>query len=290
MSSIRDAWDVSRFVVRHPANRGRRARQLGSAVAFQTRGRLAGRPTVTKVGERMVISARLHHAGESKAVYANPPDWPEMMVWRQRLTPGDLFVDVGANAGVYALWAVDCGAEVVAIEPSRAAAERLAANVALNAVDDQVEVRQVALAAASGTMTLSIGDDTTNRLLLDESAGEEVAVQTLDRVLDGRTAAGVKVDVEGAERLVLEGAARSLAEHRIRLIQLEWNECSLSLLGESRAPVARILREHGYVLSRPRRDGTLAPFDGVGYGPDVFAFPEGALSPRSPGFSAPRSG
>jgi FkbM family methyltransferase len=276
VSVVRDAWNVTRFVACHPANRGRRIRQLGRAVAFQIRGRVLHRPTIARIGDRMVIKAELHHAAESKAVYANPPDWLEMMVWRQRLHTRDVFVDVGANSGVYALWAADCGAEVTAVEPSRVTAQRLAANVAMNSAERRIDVRRVGIANICGTMKLATNHDTTNRLLLDNSPGEEIAVETLDTLLGRRTAAGVKIDVEGAERLVLDGAVIALREQRLRLLQLEWNECSLTLLGESRDPVVQILRNHGYVLSRPGPDGSLIPFDGSGYGPDVFAFPERA--------------
>ena len=42
-----------------------------------------------------------------------------MLVWQQALRPGDLFVDVGANIGSYAIWAADLGADVIALEPQR---------------------------------------------------------------------------------------------------------------------------------------------------------------------------
>ena len=96
----------------------------------------------------------------------------------------------------------------------------------------------------------------------------------MDNVLGDRTADGVKIDVEGAERLVLEGAQRCLAEHRIRMLQLEWNEMSQPMLGEDRAPVARLLLDHGYRLFRPDRAGDLESLDDNGFGPDVFALPD----------------
>ncbi|HET9444492.1 MAG TPA: FkbM family methyltransferase, partial [Acidimicrobiales bacterium] len=104
--------------------------------------------------------------------------------------------------------------------------------------------------------------------------GAVVAVDTLDAVLGDRVAAGVKVDVEGAEALVLAGATRALSERRIKVLQLEWNECSADLLGQDRAPVAELLRGHGYRLYRPDRTGALVAVSDAGYGPDVFALPQ----------------
>jgi len=44
---------------------------------------------------------------------------------------------------------------------------------------------------------------------------------------------------------VLYGAVIALHEQRIRIRQLDWNQCSLELLGKSRDSVARILGDHG---------------------------------------------
>ena len=41
--------------------------------------------------------------GISKAIYAWPPDYPEMRAWQRILRAGDTFIDVGANAGLLAV-------------------------------------------------------------------------------------------------------------------------------------------------------------------------------------------
>jgi hypothetical protein len=113
-------------------------------------------------------------------------------------------------------------------------------------------------------MRLSRGKGTTNHLLVDAPAdvdGVEVEVDTLDNLLGGRRAAGVKIDVEGAERLVLQGATRALADRRIGVLQIEWNDMSQLLLNENRMPIADLLRGHGYRLARPDSDGWLREVD-----------------------------
>jgi hypothetical protein len=84
----------------------------------------------------------------------------------------------------------------------------------------------------------------------------------------------MKVDVEGFEIDVLRGAANALDEHRIGLIQLEWNHTSQAANGTDRRPVADLLRRHGYRLFLPQHDGSLEPLADLGFGPDVFARPE----------------
>jgi hypothetical protein len=79
-----------------------------------------------------MIWADLHRTGASKVVYANPPDYPEMLVWQNELCPGDLFVDVGANIRSYTIWAAELGAEVLALEPAEDTFALLEENIGLN--------------------------------------------------------------------------------------------------------------------------------------------------------------
>jgi hypothetical protein len=85
---------------------------------------------------------------------------------------------------------------------------------------------------------------------------------------------GMKVDVEGFEIDVLRGAARALAEHRIGLIQIEWNQASTFAVGTDRRPIAELLADHGYRLFRPDEAGRLTSVTDPGFGADVFARPD----------------
>jgi len=82
----------------------------------------------------------------------------------------------------------------------------------------------------------------------------------------------VKIDVEGAERLVLEGATALLDKGR-PVLQLEWNRRSIDTLGEDRAPVAALLESGGYRFYRPDSAGSLLPVDDLGFGADLWAVP-----------------
>jgi FkbM family methyltransferase len=277
-----------RTITAHPANAQHRAASLWRVARCELRARATGKPVTVAIGDHSRIAAHLHAGGSWRAVLANPPDWNEMQAWRAHLHRDDLFVDVGAHAGVYTLWALDLGCAVVAVEPIAELVAQLRANLALNGYP--ADVRQLALAAEPGTMTMS-GPDLLRRHLsigsgdaatdngssaaasATEKGAEVVNVSTLDTVLGDRVAAGVKIDVEGAERLVLEGGSLALTEKRIGLLQLEWNDCSQSLLGETRDPVRVLLRDAGYELLRPDVNGALQPTDGAGYGADLFARP-----------------
>jgi hypothetical protein len=242
---------IIRFIWTHPANDGARARALLRAGQGQFQARVLRRRMLARLGERSRIWADLRRTAAWKAIYANPPDYPEMLVWQQVLEPGDLFLDVGANIGSYAVLAAELGAEVIAIEPADDTFALLQENISLNGY----QVRAVQAAAGAS------------------EAG--TAMVTVDSLLGQRAAAGLKIAVGGFELEVLRGGTRALAAHRIALIQLAWNATSQAALGTDRTPVADLLEGYGYQLCRPDRHGHLVPLTETGFGADVFAVPHG---------------
>jgi FkbM family methyltransferase len=192
-----------------------------------------------------------------------------MLVWRRVLRPGHLFVDVGANVGSYAIWAAESGANVIALEPAEDTFALLMENVALNGYS--INTIQAAAGAACGIASFTSGLDSVNRL--DPRGSVQARVVTVDSLIGDRAVAGMKVDVEGFEIDVLRGCERALSEHRIGLIQLEWNTASLAAVGTDRLSVADQLARHGYTLYRPDSDGALVPVGDVNFGADVFARP-----------------
>ncbi len=268
-----DSRAVVRHIWRHPANQSARARQLARALLFQARGRILRRATVVAIGHHSRILAELHRSGASKAVYANPPDI-EMRVWQKCLSPGDLFIDVGANVGTYSILAAEHGAKVIAIEPDPEAADRLRGNAALNGYE--IEVIECAMGATSGTASFTVGLDTVN-CFAPESGCEgltertrRVSVRRLDDIIGSRHVRGVKIDVEGAEHLVLNGAKSALSEGRIELVQFEWTNAP-SARSHPRQREAALLDESGYHLWRDDGEGGLVRLDDWAHPRDVFA-------------------
>lgn len=269
MAAVTVTKRIVTFIWTHPANEGQRVRALMRAASFQIRARLLHRRTLARLGERSRVWADLHRTAASKVVYANPPDHPEMLAWRRVLRRGDLFIDVGANIGSYTIWAAELGAEVIALEPAKDTFALLTENVALNGYP--VKPIEAAAGSACGITRFTVGQDSVNRL--DPEGSVETMMVTIDSIIEDRTVAGMKIDVEGFEIEVLRGCERALSEQRIELIQLEWNANSTEAVGADRRPVADLLTEHGYSLYRPDRKGVLVPLIDISFGPDVFARP-----------------
>jgi hypothetical protein len=98
----RSLKEIVTAVWRHPANRSRRTQTLWRILGFHFVDRMRA-----PLGDHSEIWVDRRFSASLKVLIGNPPDWAEMQVWKKRLGPGDLFVDVGTNVGIYSIWAAD---------------------------------------------------------------------------------------------------------------------------------------------------------------------------------------
>jgi len=137
-------------------------------------------------------------------------------------TVGSTAIDVGANIGMYTValaTAVGNGGTVLAFEPVPQTSQRLRANLAMNEMTN-VSVVDAAAGRSSGIMDIRLANDSAYASLVSVKQGRatgrtlSVRVVTLDEIWRERRRPAVsfcKIDVEGAELLVLEGAKEMLA-------------------------------------------------------------------------------
>jgi FkbM family methyltransferase len=174
------------------------------------------------------------------------------------LEEGMTFLDIGANEGFFTIFAaarVGDGGRVLAFEPSSREFERLSANISLNEFNWITPIRK-AVADRTGKATLKIaereheGQNTLGDFVwkVQACADEEVELVTLDETIAEQSLESVdvvKIDVEGAELRVLQGARRMLEEFRPILLT-ELSEKALGFQGGSAAAVLDCLRAADY--------------------------------------------
>jgi FkbM family methyltransferase len=197
----------------------------------------------------------------SKQLFIAGCDEPNEMAFVDGfLQPGMIFLDAGANEGVYTLLAsvrVGHTGRVYACEPSSREFSRLRQNLSLNSLSN-VEALSIALFDAEGTHELNIaeaehaGQNTLGGFAYEiASAGQErVTTRKVDRFLRecrvGRLDL-MKLDVEGAELRVLRGASRTLRKHRPVLL-FEVSEPSLRNMGSSSEELLDFIRSLRYEI------------------------------------------
>ena len=187
------------------------------------------------------------------SVYKAWSDRRERAHFRKIIRPGMTVVDVGANIGVYARFFAQCvgpKGRVIAFEPE-------IQNVRLlrETVQDyhQVTVVHAAVCDRSGTLQLFVADD----LNVDHHSydtGDGRGSVTVDAVslddyfgVEGRVDV-VKVDVQGAEMGVLNGAKRLLSANAHVDLLIEFWPWGLRNAGTSAEAFLRFFAERGFAL------------------------------------------
>jgi len=194
-------------------------------------------------------------------------------------------IDVGANIGFYTVMFaknIVSPRKVLAIEPARNALRRLRRNIAVNGVKERIEVFEGVVSNKSGSVGLktiggkeeysSIGAMTHPSIEQEEWTLEEVVSTTIDDlVLKKSINPGfLKVDVEGVEHLVFQGAERVLADDR-PIILSELSDFLLRSNGSSAKEVIELLQAHEYDLFDPAGPSVQAGDKDFG---DILCFPK----------------
>lgn len=175
------------------------------------------------------------------------------------LEPGMTFLDAGANEGIYSVFAAQLvGSEgtVWAFDPSQREISRLTRNVELN--NSRVRIFPVALADQIGEATMLVagygheGLNTMGQFFheVEGATKELIPVTTLDDIVKENPLERldfIKIDVEGAELKLLQGAATTLRRYR-PLLLLEVADRTLRQQGSSREQLLDYLRTLDYEL------------------------------------------
>ena len=244
--------------------------------------------------------ARVPYDGGRTSVYADLGTPMGLMLYRYGnrdidielakllLSPGDVFVDGGANVGLFTLAAaakVGATGKVIAFEPAREVRLQLTRNVALNRLL-QVQIVPFALSSAPGEAAFrafDLGGAGLNHLGPSEGEGgtvESVTLTTLDLAVgasDRRRLTLLKLDLEGAEHAALQGATELLREVHPHII-IEIEDDHLRRMGSSAAETLALLGSHGYRFFQIHEGAageiTLGPLNDPARsrtGPNVFA-------------------
>jgi FkbM family methyltransferase len=138
----------------------------------------------------------------------------DLRMLQRRLHPGEVFVDCGANIGLWTLAAASSlgpAGQVFAFEPNPQTAARLSRHVEENGLSSIVQVRSCCAGVEAGEVDFHCeSHHNLSRIAEPGAATIRVPVVTLDETLAGETVHGLKIDVEGHELAVLMGAEQTI--------------------------------------------------------------------------------
>jgi len=183
-----------------------------------------------------------------------------LVALRHIIKLGDTVFDVGGHHGLMAIissFAAGPQGRVITFEPNPHAREYLKQHISINGISN-VEVQPVALTDKDGIMPFFVqsGDVTWNSSIIkdfassDENAGSiMIKAMTLDGFTNntGYIPKVIKIDVEGAEFLVLRGALETIRKHRPAVI-MEFNPASAAAAKTSINDIVECFKELSYKL------------------------------------------
>ena len=216
----------------------------------------------------------VHHSG-IKLIFSTPNwltkkrakdftnDEPETLAWIEEFEEHSVFWDVGANVGSYSMYAaVLKKCEVVAFEPSFLNLVTLQENIRLNNLSDSITIFPIGLSSSTSLKTLFLSKENFMSGGAHNSLGKPVdqygntlkdthrivvPAETLDdfsKRYDKGVPDYLKIDVDGLELMVLQGAT-----HILRLV----SQVSIELLGQNATNrlIHKILRDAGLTRVTP---------------------------------------
>ncbi len=190
----------------------------------------------------------------------------EIRFFRGHFKTGMTFVDVGANVGLYTAIAIQIGAgRILAIEPLPENFGFLKNTVAANTPTQPLHLEQAAVGREPGELSLYTNPDNKgdNRLYPDPLLKQKLTVRvtTLDALCSSHELPQIdflKIDVQGAEMLVLEGAKSILVNSPGCTIMTEFWPQGLTNCGTDPRVYLEAFAALGFTLSE-LRDGRLHP-------------------------------
>ena len=182
----------------------------------------------TKYGHKMFLDSRDIGIAPHIMIDGVWEEWVGLAM--SSFLPGVHFFDIGANVGWFTLLAVRSGAEhVYSFEPNPTMYGLLQDNVAVNGLSEKVTCYDHALGAEDGHAYLNMIEKYPgSNSMLGESkeARVKVAVKKLDHLWVEDAPRVFKIDVEGLEPQVVQGARQLIAAPATQALFIEYNSYS----------------------------------------------------------------
>jgi FkbM family methyltransferase len=162
---------------------------------------------------------------------------PETLEWIDRFDDGDIFWDIGANIGVYSLYAAFRKIRVQSFEPSAPNYYLLNRNIEINCLDGRISAYCIAFSDRTGVDSFYMANTELGGAL--NSFGDQVDWQgnrlrsAMKQAMIGYTIDDfihefhvdfpnhIKIDVDGIENRIVAGAQTTLSDSRLKSLLVE---------------------------------------------------------------------
>lgn len=243
--------DILKFICKHALTSKHKLKAIIFFLKWQIATRVLKKPNLIPWIDRSFLLVNRGDVGLTGNIYTGLLEYNDMAFLMDSLNSKDTFLDIGANAGVYTVLASGVvGAKTIAYEPILNSFLKLNQQVNVNNIQNLVTSHNVAIGNMATEMYFINNSDTLNRVSIKGNSEntELVKVVTLDETLKLDKAENyfVKIDVEGFEYSVLEGAKQLLSSTKVKAIIIEIND-NCREFGHSNSDIHLKIIQYGFI-------------------------------------------
>ena len=226
MNALSRFASMTKRISAHPLNRDHRYLAVLNYVLWRIGTILIGKRVEVSWVEDARFIAGNTDAGLIVNLYTGFAEYEDMVFLLHALRPTMKFVDVGANTGAYTILASKVvKAKSIAFEPLPETFERLRDQIQINRIEDYVDARNLGVGDRVEVLQFTNSSDSMNKVNLsdDSTNTSQVRVVTLDSCVSTRERLFLKMDVEGYEFNVIQGAHGILSSDNLVGLIIELN-------------------------------------------------------------------
>lgn len=191
---------------------------------------------------------------------------PETLRWIDSFQDEDVLWDIGANVGVYSIYAaISKGIKVCAFEPSSPNYWVLNKNIELNRLDDRISAYCIAISDGLQIGSFNMGDTNIggaysqfNKNQLNEfdyaglgqanvvfnQAMVSFSIDEFIKTFNPPFPTHIKIDIDGHEEGLVKGAIETLCDRRLKSVSIELNDGEAAIVKH----IVEIFKESGLIL------------------------------------------
>jgi FkbM family methyltransferase len=220
-----------KFIFMHPLNKDHKIATAFRILKWQINTKLNPYPVIYPFTEFSKLIIQRGMTGATGNIYCGLHEYHDMAFLLHLLRKEDSFVDIGANIGSYTILASGhVGATTFSFEPVPSTFAHLVGNISINRIQEKATAYNIALGSSRGNIGFNTGSlDTMHHVAeKNEPVTLNVPVEILDDVMRNKQVPLLlKIDVEGFETEVINGAMQTLQQEGLKAIIIELNGSGL---------------------------------------------------------------
>lgn len=225
---ISETYRIIKYISSHPLNKKNKISSILNFFYWQIYSRFFKRKKEFKWIDNSSLIAYKGESAVTANLYTGMSEFYEMGFLMHFLRSDDIFVDIGANSGIYTVLASKVmGSRSICIEPIHIAVERIKEHVKINQIQNLVEIHNIGLGDKDHEVMFTSNYDCTNHVIVNTSENNQnlisQKIKTLNSILNLNDEYVLKIDTEGYEYNILKGANKILNQGKIIAIIIEIN-------------------------------------------------------------------